>query len=298
MSAYSVTAGTAQGDSNKTLTFGGTFLVPTVTYDEQGHITGKGTTTMTMPATPTTITGNAGSATKLATARTIDGVSFDGRAAITHYGTCSTEASTAAKVVSLTSFSLATGSKVMVKFTVTNTAASPTLNVNGTGAKAIMYRGTAISAGYLAANRVYEFVYDGTNYELVGDINVDTNTDTKVTNTLATTTKAYITGTTSNTTNTGTQVFDTGVYLDTTEGMLTATTFKGSLSGNAATATTATKANTLTTARTIGASGGITATATSFNGSANITIPVTAVNSDYFINGQNTLILNCGSATA
>ena len=48
----------------------------------------------------------------------------------------------------------------------------------------------------------------------------DTNTDTKVTNTLATTSKAYITGTTSNKTNTGTQVFDTGVYLTTTAGVL------------------------------------------------------------------------------
>lgn len=54
-----------------------------------------------------------------------------------------------------------------------NTAASPTLNVNSTGAKAIVYRNAAISAGYLAANRVYKFVYDGTNYELIGDI--DTN---------------------------------------------------------------------------------------------------------------------------
>ena len=48
----------------------------------------------------------------------------------------------------------------------------------------------------------------------------DTNSDTKVTNTLATTTKAYITGTTSATTSTGTQVFDTGVYLTTTAGVL------------------------------------------------------------------------------
>lgn len=65
---------------------------------------------------------------------------------------------------------------------------------------------------------------------------VFTDTDTKVTNTLATTTKAYVTGTTSASTNTGTQVFDTGVYLDTTSGQLTATTFKGSLNGNAETA--------------------------------------------------------------
>lgn len=50
-------------------------------------------------------------------------------------------------------------------------------------------------------------------------------TDTKVTNTLATTTKAYLTGTTSASTNTGTQVFDTGVYLGTTAGSLYATKF-------------------------------------------------------------------------
>lgn len=64
----------------------------------------------------------------------------------------------------------------------------------------------------------------------------DNDTNTKVTNTLATTTKAYVTGTTSSTTNTGTQVFDTGVYLDATAGQLVANTFKGNLSGNADTA--------------------------------------------------------------
>lgn len=66
-------------------------------------------------------------------------------------------------------------------------------------------------------------------------------TDNNVKNTLATTTKAYITGTTSSTTNTGTQVFDTGVYLDTTAGMLTATTFKGNLTGTADNAKTLNK---------------------------------------------------------
>lgn len=53
-----------------------------------------------------------------------------------------------------------------------------------------------------------------------GTWQVPTNTDTKVTNTLATTTKAYLTGTSSASTNTGTQVFDTGVYLTTTSGGL------------------------------------------------------------------------------
>ena len=70
----------------------------------------------------------------------------------------------------------------------------------------------------------------------------DNNTDTKVTNTLGTTTKAYITGTTAATTNTGSQIFDTGVYLSTTAGELVATKFTGALNGNANTATSATKA--------------------------------------------------------
>ena len=95
------------------------------------------------------------------------------------------------------------------------------------------------------------------------------NSDTKVTNTLNTTTKAYVTGTTSSSTNTGTQVFDTGVYLDTTAGMLTATTFKGALSGNAS------SASKLSTARTISL-GGILSGSASFDGSGNITISATA----------------------
>lgn len=117
---------------------------------------------------------SSSSSVKLANKRTIDGVQFDGSANATHYASCSTAAGTAEKVVSLSNFALATGAWVAVRFTVTNTAANPTLNVNSTGAKAIRYRNSAISAGYLAANRTYLFVYDGSYYQLVGDI--DTNT--------------------------------------------------------------------------------------------------------------------------
>lgn len=120
-----------------------------------------------------TSSGTIAKANQLTNSRAIDGVNFNGTADINHYGTCSTAAATAAKTVALTGFTLVAGARVQVKFTVTNTASSPTLNVNSTGAKAIMYRGSAITAGYLAANRVYEFVYDGTNWELIGDINTD-----------------------------------------------------------------------------------------------------------------------------
>ena len=66
---------------------------------------------------------------------------------------------------------------IIVQFANTNTAAvaNLTLNVAGTGAKPIKYRNANLpSAGTLAANRIYEFVYDGTHWEIVGDL--DTNT--------------------------------------------------------------------------------------------------------------------------
>ena len=65
------------------------------------------------------------------------------------------------------------------------------------------------------------------------------STDQYVKNTLNTAVKAYLTGTTSSTTNIGEQVFDTGVYLTTNVGELQATTFIGNLSGTATKATTA-----------------------------------------------------------
>ena len=76
---------------------------------------------------------------------------------------------------------------------------------------------------------------------------VFTDTDTKVTNTLGTTTKFYVTGTTSATTNTGGQTFDTGVYVSTTAGELVATKFTGALNGTASKATADASGNTITT---------------------------------------------------
>ena len=72
--------------------------------------------------TPTTITGNAGTATKLQTTRAIDGVNFNGTADIAHYAVCYTTGSTAAKTVSLSNFKLAAGARVFVRFSYANTA--------------------------------------------------------------------------------------------------------------------------------------------------------------------------------
>lgn len=65
------------------------------------------------------------------------------------------------------------------------------------------------------------------------------NTDTKMNVTLNATTKAYLVGVSTTPTTTAkalTGIADTGVYLDTTAGSLTATTFNGALSGNATSA--------------------------------------------------------------
>lgn len=118
--------------------------------------------------------GNAVSASKWNTARKINGMSIDGTADRTNYGVCSTSGSTTAKTVSCTGFSLITGAEITVKFNNTNTASNPMLNVNSTGAKAIYYKGKAVPAGYIAAKGTYTFRYNGTQWELVGDINTDT----------------------------------------------------------------------------------------------------------------------------
>lgn len=81
-------------------------------------------TAITAAITALIAAGNAQTATRLATKRTIGGVAFDGSANIHHYATCSTAAATAAKTVALAGFALATGARVLVKFTVTNSAAN------------------------------------------------------------------------------------------------------------------------------------------------------------------------------
>ncbi len=87
------------------------------------------------------------------------------------YATCSTAAATAAKNVTytLSAFELITGVRVAVMFTYANTASSPTLNVNNTGAKAIYANGSAASSSNSwSAGEVVEFVYTGTQWKAVG----------------------------------------------------------------------------------------------------------------------------------
>ena len=60
------------------------------------------------------------------------------------------------------------GSKITVKFSTSNTAASPALNINSTGAKPIYYNGSPISPEILLADSTYSFRYNGNQYDLDG----------------------------------------------------------------------------------------------------------------------------------
>lgn len=83
-------------------------------------------------------------------------------------GTCATAAATAAKVVVCAEYTqLSVGSRITVKFTYANTAATATLNVNSTGAKPIVWGGSTSVASSWAAGETCLFAYDGTNWVLL-----------------------------------------------------------------------------------------------------------------------------------
>lgn len=138
-----------------------------------------------------------------------------------YYGVCSTAAATETKEVSCTGFQLFTGSIITVKFTITNTAAVANikLNVNSTGGKNIKYRNANLSsAEVIAANRIYHFVYDGTYWQIIGDLDTDTKNTAGSTDTSS---KIYLIGATSQAANPQTYS-DNEVY--TTSGALTTKT--------------------------------------------------------------------------
>ena len=139
----------------------------------------------------TTISGNAGTASKWQNAITLqignssqslDGsqnVSYTlaqiGAAAASHgqhsvYGTCDTAAATAEKAVTISGsgFSLSAGQMIAVKFTNSNSASSVKLNVNSTGAKPIWYNTAEYTGnskdvcGY--AGRITTYMYNGSHW--------------------------------------------------------------------------------------------------------------------------------------
>jgi hypothetical protein len=105
-----------------------------------------------------------------------------------YMGTCSTAAATVAKEATVETFPLDTNNKPLVgtvvgiKFTNTNSATAPTLNVNSTGAASIWYNNAAYEGkgayGGSASRYIY-YVWDGTYWAFQGwsyDADADTNT--------------------------------------------------------------------------------------------------------------------------
>ena len=89
------------------------------------------------------------------------------------YGTCPTAAGTATKVITVSdNWKLQTGSIIIVKFSNTNSASNPKFNVNGTGAKSVVYNTSTITtsslsyAGYSGRTAIY--VYNGTSFVFLG----------------------------------------------------------------------------------------------------------------------------------
>lgn len=270
----SITAGTAKGDDNKTLSFGGTFTIPTITYDAQGHITSTGTTKMTMPSNyshPTTSGykhipsgGSSGQILRWSADGTatwgndnntdvnVTSVLTNPTSSTKYYPTFVTGSTTGSvkynnglsyKSLEGTTSKLGYGSLELGNSTTTGNAGNKygliTLYSKSSGFGYITQTDTTssishtlpASGGTILNTGTTSYTQSLTSGTTIGKIKINgnettiyapTNTDTKVTNTLATTTKAYVTGTTSSSTNTGTQVFDTGIYLDTTAGRLTA----------------------------------------------------------------------------
>lgn len=119
---------------------------------------------------PSDITGNAATATKLKTARTIGGISFDGSKNIYHYGTCYTSATLKSKTSSITGLVLSTGAKVAIRFVNGISVNDATLNVTGTGAKQIKYKGKNLKAGAIQKNTLVELIYNGSSWLIIGEL--------------------------------------------------------------------------------------------------------------------------------
>ena len=146
LSNSGVTAGSYGQAENASPAHKGTFSVPYITVDAKGRVTAASTKTITLPADNNTTYTNE----KLGNG----------------YGTCETAEATAAKVVTLSNYTLVKNGTVSVKFTYA-VPAEATMNINSKGAKNIFYKGAKIAANIIKAGDIATFIYDGTQYQLI-----------------------------------------------------------------------------------------------------------------------------------
>lgn len=126
----------------------------------------KGDTGATGPQGPQGVKGNTGPQGPTGPQGQTGAAGKDGQML---YATCNTAAGTVAKVATLASgtLSLKAGATVAVKFTYANTASSPTLNIAGTGAKAMYIQG--VRDVYWTDGVTVAFTYDGANWRVASE---------------------------------------------------------------------------------------------------------------------------------
>ena len=167
----------------------------------------------------------------------IDGVIPRGVEEVKHFAVCRSAAADAVKVVELPNFALTVGAWLYIHFQETNAAAPANLKikVNDIEAVPIKWRGNILPyANIFAANSVWCFVFDGANFNVVGD--PDRNIVYQNATTGAGEFPILLKGTANGWAITTNATYAAGVTINPSTGTLTATTFKGALSGNATSA--------------------------------------------------------------
>ncbi len=146
------------GGTANVWTYGDWYVIPRSKYTLDSSDTNGGSATIGSSTKPVYV---ASDGTITACSSELRDVIYSG------IGTCSTAAATAAKVVTLPKFSLATNATILVRISTTNSATSGvTLNVNSTGAKSIYIGGSAWSTSNQLNAGDYLATYDGTYWKL------------------------------------------------------------------------------------------------------------------------------------
>lgn len=118
----------------------------------------------------TVTSGNTGLVTGGDVYTAIQNAGGGGGRVATYYTTCSTAAGTAAKVITISGWTPASGDILGVRFSTANTAATPTLKVNGTTKSIYVGNATPNSTTNplrWAANDMVYFQYDGTYFRYI-----------------------------------------------------------------------------------------------------------------------------------
>lgn len=144
-----------------------TSAIPTKTSqltNDSGFKTTDSNTTYSISKSGSTITltGSDGSTSTVTDSNT----TYSNAGLGNGYGTCSTAAATVAKTATLSGYALSAQGRVSVKFD-EDVPAAATLNINSKGAKAIYYKGAAITDNIILGGDIVTFVYNGTQYEIV-----------------------------------------------------------------------------------------------------------------------------------